>query len=170
LDEASRTADRPPETPPNPPDRDAAENAVEFLQSETERAQLALTQSLHDLTARLRECADVRDWTREYPWAGVGTAAVVGFALAAAVIPIAREKSESDEERRPAPAASAPPPKQAAAASTGKSAIIVLIINLLFGFAKSAVGNVLSSTLSQAMHGPPEREPHLREDQAVAQN
>lgn len=64
---------------------------AEFLQAEMKRTQAAMQTALHDLRGSCSTAADVRLWTKKYPWAAVGLAAGAGFATAALLTP-SREK------------------------------------------------------------------------------
>jgi hypothetical protein len=60
---------------------------AEFLAQEIAEAKAALSRAVTELKLDAASAGDLRKWTQRYPWAAVGTAAVVGFAAAAAVTP-----------------------------------------------------------------------------------
>src|SRR5688572_10869507 len=64
---------------------------AEFLQAEMKRTQAAMQTALHELRGSCATAADLRLWTKKYPWAAIGLAAGAGFATAALLTP-SREK------------------------------------------------------------------------------
>jgi hypothetical protein len=50
-----------------------------FLAQQAAAAKTAIGQTLEEMQKTAKEAADIRWWTQHYPWAAVGTAALLGF-------------------------------------------------------------------------------------------
>jgi hypothetical protein len=72
-----------------------------FLTQQATDAKIAMQRTLADMQTTLKEAADVRWWTQQYPWYAVGAAAVAGFVTATQVL------TPSDHRAPPAQAQSA---------------------------------------------------------------
>src|ERR1051325_3276926 len=62
----------------------------EFLRKQADDARRAITDTLARMEQSLKESADVKAWTREYPWPSLGVAAACGFLTAMALTPSRR--------------------------------------------------------------------------------
>ncbi len=62
-------------------------NESEFLANESADAKAAMQNSITELKQTVLQAADVRMWTRDYPWASVSSALLAGFGAAALVTP-----------------------------------------------------------------------------------
>jgi hypothetical protein len=60
---------------------------AEFLKRQADDAKAAISQSLSDLTAKLRNGVDPLVWARQYPWISLGVAAAAGFVGTSMVVP-----------------------------------------------------------------------------------
>lgn len=126
-----------------------------LLEREAAQARAALQGAIHDLQHSLRSAADVRYWTKGHPLAGVGLAAVAGFAAAALVKEVTT--AVSSEAGEPQPAAPAPlssgqaslPP---AAAHAGLHSLLTPLWGLAKGLVETAVINAVKGTVSGAAH------------------
>ena len=65
----------------------ARESEAEFLRQQARESQAAMRHALADIITDTSHAIDPRLWTKEHPWATLGTALVSGFALASALIP-----------------------------------------------------------------------------------
>jgi hypothetical protein len=70
---------------------------TEYLAREATEAQAAIQATLEQMRATLKDAADVRAWTRQYPWATLGVAAAAGFVAAKVVLPSRRRPCENEE-------------------------------------------------------------------------
>jgi len=68
-----------------------------FLTQQATDAKTAMQRTLADMQATVKEAADVRWWTQQYPWYAVGAAAVLGFVTAT------RALAPADHRAPPAP-------------------------------------------------------------------
>jgi len=82
-DDASKPA------PGAPPTKARAESESEFLGRQAEEARAAIADTLARVQQSLKETADVKAWTRQYPWQSLGVAAALGFLAAKAITPSA---------------------------------------------------------------------------------
>jgi hypothetical protein len=82
-----------------------------------------MQRTLADMQTTLKEAADVRWWTQQYPWYAVGVAAVAGFVTATQVL------TPSDHRAPPAPPAQA----QSAGRSSWISSLFELVRSTLMG-------------------------------------
>jgi ElaB/YqjD/DUF883 family membrane-anchored ribosome-binding protein len=57
----------------------ASKSEAAFLAQQAADAKIAIKQTLEEMQKTAKEAADISWWTRRYPWAAVGTAALVGF-------------------------------------------------------------------------------------------
>ncbi len=64
----------------------------EFLTKQANDAQAAIKQTVNDMSKALGELADVRTWTKQYPWISVGAATAAGLVAALALTPKRRGK------------------------------------------------------------------------------
>jgi hypothetical protein len=111
--------------PPNR-DREKSERDLsvlsesEYLAKEAEDAKQAVRHTLDDLKHSLATTADVRQWTKKYPWIATGTAIAAGVAAGYVLTPRdrdeAREMWEKLKEKLSAAQAEAPAAAQVAAA------------------------------------------------------
>ena len=74
----------------------SSESEAEFLERQTAEATAAIGDTLKAIQANLKDAANVRAWTQQYPWWAIGAAALTGFAAAAAITP---RKGESLADR-----------------------------------------------------------------------
>jgi hypothetical protein len=107
-----------------------------FLAQQAATAKIAIKQTLAEMQETAREAADLRWWTRHYPWAAVATATLLGFFVAPL---LTMERST-------------PPPPTT---SNDQSAAPSLLSSLL-GLGKEVIGaalvSALKSTKEQAEH------------------
>jgi len=82
----------PPAAAPAKPEHPATE--AEYLQQQAALAKAALAGTIASLKSDVGETVDLRLWTRQHPWIMAMTAAVAGFATAAAVVPSKDEHHE----------------------------------------------------------------------------
>jgi hypothetical protein len=72
-------------TPPKPPH--AVPSEAEYLTREALDARKAISHTLDQMRASLKDAGDVKAWARTYPWTTVGAAAAAGFLVASALVP-----------------------------------------------------------------------------------
>jgi hypothetical protein len=77
-------------TPPGNP------SESEFLDREAAGASSAISRTLDDMRASLKDAGDVRAWARTYPWSTMGVAAAAGFLVAAALLPKRRPRDHEN--------------------------------------------------------------------------
>jgi hypothetical protein len=82
-------------TPPNKPPRAKASEA-EYLAREADDARGAISHTLDQMRASLKDAGDVRAWARTYPWTTLGAAAAAGFLVASALVP-KRDRREKED-------------------------------------------------------------------------
>ena len=68
----------------------------EFLARQAEEAQKAIRAKIERIEQTLKDSADLQAWTREYPWASVGAAALAGFVAAAAITPTSSSRQKKE--------------------------------------------------------------------------
>ncbi|HWE92798.1 MAG TPA: hypothetical protein VG269_02385 [Tepidisphaeraceae bacterium] len=71
--------------PPDKPSTTLSE--AEYLAQQAASAQAAMTDALKEMGKDFARTADPRLWAKTHPWATLASAAVAGFAAAAAVVP-----------------------------------------------------------------------------------
>src|SRR5688500_11675083 len=92
---------RPPSGQPQAPaDRvDKKVTEADYITRQADEARAAVTAIIGDMKKALAQGADVKEWTRQYPWVVAGAATVAGFVTAMVVTPSKeetfREKWES---------------------------------------------------------------------------
>jgi len=94
-----------------------------FLTQQATDAKTAMQRTLADMQATVKEAADVRWWTQQYPWYAVGAAAVVGFVTATQVL------GPSDHRVPPAP----PTQEQSTGRPSWRSSLFELVRSTLIG-------------------------------------
>jgi len=94
-----------------------------FLTQQAADAKAAMQRTLVDMQATVKEAADVRWWTQQYPWYAVGAAAAIGFITATQVL------APSDQGAPPAP----PTQGQSAGRPSWRSALFELVRTTLMG-------------------------------------
>jgi hypothetical protein len=94
-----------------------------FLTQQATDAKTAMQRTLADMQATVKEAADVRWWTQQYPWYAVGAAAAVGFVTASQVL------APPDHRAPPAP----PPQGQSAGRPSWMSSLFALVRSTLMG-------------------------------------
>src|SRR5262245_31151178 len=103
-------------------------DARTFLAQQASDANTAIQHTLVDMRATAMEVANVRWWTQHYPWYAVGTAAVLGYVVTAAVLapPAPRQQP-------------APPARQVAARSSWTAALVAMGRETLLGILREAL-------------------------------
>ena len=82
----------------SPTGQQAEESKVseaDYVTQQAEQAKRAIAAVIGDMKDAISGSADVREWTRQYPWMLTGTAAVAGFVAGVAVTP-PKEESFKD--------------------------------------------------------------------------
>lgn len=69
---------------------------AEYLKREADDARGAISGTLDEMRASLKDAGDVRAWARTYPWTTLGAAAAAGFLVAAALVPRRRRRDDDD--------------------------------------------------------------------------
>lgn len=77
--------------------RPANPSEAEYLKREADDARGAISRTLHEMRASLKDAGDVRAWARTYPWSTLGVAAAAGFLVAAAFVP-RRGRGRDDQD------------------------------------------------------------------------
>lgn len=72
-------------TRPKPPGDLPSE--AEYLKREADDARGAISNTLDEMRASLKDAGDVKAWARTYPWTTLGAAAAAGFLVASAIVP-----------------------------------------------------------------------------------
>jgi hypothetical protein len=121
----------------NEPPKSARMTEEAFLREQASQARGALAATLRDLRTSLLASADVRQWTRQHPWAATGAAAAAGFAVAAAVVPRPKKEGEPATETAPAPRPEAE--HNGHAAEGGHPSLLAAAVAGLFRLAVPAV-------------------------------
>jgi hypothetical protein len=110
-------------------------NEAAFLAQQAAAAKIAIGQTLMEMQKTAKEAADLRWWTKHYPWAAVGTAALLGFFT----VPILTMESHT--------------PPQTAATRNGQAAtpsLLSSLVDLVRGMIVTAVVNALKNKKDQA--------------------
>jgi hypothetical protein len=147
--------------PPKPNAPHSRDDLTEsdFLQLEGTRAREAIDETLRRLKDDLERAADVRLWTRRYPWAALGAAAVAGFAAATAVVPV---RGQSLKEKLTGngsdPNEQGPQQTEAKQAAVG-SGVGVMLLTSLFDLAKIAVAKSVAAAAQPPPAPAPEPDP-----------
>jgi ElaB/YqjD/DUF883 family membrane-anchored ribosome-binding protein len=110
-----------------------------FLQQQAADAQVAVRQTLVAMQETAKSAADIGAWTREYPWYGVGVAAVAGFLTATMVLSPARHQSHDSRTQT----ASASP-------SSFMSSVLSFLWRVSRGMLLSAVVSAMGVSAVQA--------------------
>jgi hypothetical protein len=123
---------------------------ADYLAEQMAQARLALSRTLHEMAESLKDAADPRGWTANYPWASLSTAAVVGFLIASAVIPSRDEKLRECLKNRMPEAAAEPgaAPATAGAVSPPKASKTSMILGPLMDAARTVLVSVIASAVS----------------------
>jgi len=100
-----------------------------FLAQQAADAKTAMQRTVADMQETLKEAADVRWWTQQYPWYAMGAAAVVGFVAATRVL------APPDHHAQPAPLTQG----QAAARPTWTSSLFEMVRSALMSAIMEAV-------------------------------
>lgn len=100
-----------------------------FLAQQAADARTAMQRTVADIQETLKEAADVRWWTQQYPWYAMGAAAVVGFVTATRVL------GPPDHHVPPGP----PTQGQAAARPTWTSSLFEMVRSALMSAIMEAV-------------------------------
>jgi hypothetical protein len=72
---------------------------AEFLEQQSAAARKAITDAFDDLKVDLAKGTDPRVWMKSHPWITLASAAVAGFAAAAAVVPSKEQEALSKLQR-----------------------------------------------------------------------
>jgi hypothetical protein len=118
-------------------------NEAAFLAQQAAAAKIAVKQTLVEIQETAKEAADLRWWTRHYPWAAVGTATLLGFFVA----PILTRES--------------PTPSQTTATRKDQATVPSLlssVVDLARGVIITAVTTAIKNTRDQAEPPVP---PHM---------
>ena len=113
-----------------------------FLTQQATDAKTAMQRTVADMQATVKEAADVRWWTQQYPWYAVGAAAVVGFVAATQVL------APSDHHAQPAP----PAQGQTAGQPSLMSSLFALLRSTLMG----AIMEAIRTSRQPSEHAPAE--------------
>ncbi len=73
-------------------------NEADYITRQTDQAGAAIAGVIGDMKAALGEAADIKEWTRQYPWLVTSSAAVAGFVAGMALIPSKDESFKSKWE------------------------------------------------------------------------
>jgi hypothetical protein len=133
---------------PQPTDRYNTTDEGEFLSQQATDAKTAMQQTLAEIQTSVREAANVRWWTQQYPWYAVGAAAVAGFMTGTRVL--------VPPERQAAPA----PPAQAQA-PPGSS-----LTSSLFELVRSTLMSAIMEAVRTTVQPPPRPQTDHVEDHA----
>src|SRR3954451_1534112 len=117
---------RPPQQPP--PHEQKLEDRVDkkvteadYITRQADEARAAISAVVGDMKKAIAERANLKEWTRQYPWVVAGAATVAGFLTGMVVTPSKeetfREKWESLKDKL-TPDVGAPQPSSAATART----------------------------------------------------
>jgi hypothetical protein len=142
--------------PPKPdiPHSTADLTESDFLQLEATRARDAIEETLRRLKGDLEHAADVRVWTRRYPWAALGVAAVAGFAAATAVVPARGQslKEKFNGAQQPREQEECPIKSHRTGPGVG-----MMLLGSLFDLAKVAVAKSVAAAAEPAPAPEPQR-------------
>jgi hypothetical protein len=108
-----------------------------FLAQQATAAKIAIRQTLMEMQETAKEAADLRWWTRRYPWPAVGSATLLGF-FVAPILTMDR-----------------PTPPQTTATRNGQTAppsLLSSVVDMVRGVIVTAVANALKNTRDQAEH------------------
>ena len=153
---------------------------AEYLTQQAENAKAAITAALKEVTAKLGEGANPIEWTKRYPWAGVGASAVAGFVAAALLIP-SKEQQALAKLAKIERALNPPPPKKereevsdsingdsatkGAHASTG---LLTLLAREAIGAVKPAIISLLTAGVTAKAAKPSQEEMEAAAESADA--
>lgn len=112
-----------------PPRQYNTEDERAFLAQQAADAHTAMQHTLADIQATAVEVANVRWWTQHYPWYAVGTAAVLGYVVTAAVV----------APSAPQPQPAQPSARQAAARPSWTTALFAMARETLLGVLREAL-------------------------------
>lgn len=73
-------------------------NETEFLRQEADAARQAISATIEEMRATLKDAGDLSVWAKRYPWASMGVATAAGFLAAAAFVPKRRHSSDDEPE------------------------------------------------------------------------
>ena len=122
---------------------------AEFLEHQAAAARTAIVDALADLKTDLATGADPRVWMKSHPWITLASAAVAGFAAAAAVVPSrerqALKKLERIERALHAGRKHYENGDGAAAEKTEHGGLIAKLLHEVFGVIKPAVISLIAS-------------------------
>lgn len=159
--------------PPNR-DREKSERDLsglsesEFLAREAEDAKRAVRHTLDDLKHSLATTADVRQWTKKYPWIAAGTAIAAGVAAGYVLTPRdrdeAREMWEKLKEKLTAAQAEVPAEAQVAATKQ-QSSLLGTILREAIKLAGPIIAGVVASAKEAGSQGQAGAEPARPADQ-----
>ena len=122
----------------------------QFLDKQVEDAKLAMAHTWADLKHSLSRNADVRLWTKQYPWIATGTAVVAGLAAGYALTPRDRDEAQEMWEKFKAKLASAPKETaaQAGAAAQPQPSILGSILREAIKLAGPLVASLVAANVA----------------------
>ena len=152
---------------------------AEYLTQQAENAKAAIAAAVKELTAKLGEGANPIEWTKRYPWAGVGASAVAGFVAAALLIP-SKEEQALAKLAKIERALNPPPPKKEREVSdsvngdtTAKDAraptgLLTLLAREAIGAVKPAIISLLTAGVTAKAAKPTQDEMEAAAESADA--
>ncbi len=140
-----------------PPSANPAElSEAQFLQQQAELAREAISRTFSHFTSGLGKGANPMEWTKEYPWATLGAAAVAGFVAANMLVP-----SKEDQALRKLAAlerALHPPPPVVEGSTTekdpAKHGVVYGLVNQMLKAVQPAVISAITAHI--AKNDPPQ--------------
>ena len=114
-----------------------------FLTQQAADAKTAIQHTVADIQATVKEAANIRWWTQQYPWYAVGAATALGFVAATSVL------APADHRPRPTPSAAS----KAAARPSWMASLFEMVCSVLMGSIVDAL-NTKSQQSGQAQPVP----------------
>jgi len=100
-----------------------------FLAQQSADAKTAIQHTVADMQVAVKQVANIRWWTQHYPWYAVGTATVLGFVTATALL------APADHHPQPAP----PTAGHAAARPSWTASLFEMVRSVLMGIVVDAL-------------------------------
>jgi hypothetical protein len=145
--------------PPDKPSTTLSES--EYLAQQAASAQAALTDALKEMGKDFARTADPRLWAKTHPWATLASAAVAGFAAAAAVVP-SKEQQALNKLAAIERALYAHNGSKAAAhdgkedghdEGKNKAGFVAMLLREVFGALRPALMSMISAGMASAAQG-----------------
>jgi hypothetical protein len=153
-----------PQQPPKPEDRvDKKVTEADYITRQADEARAAISAVVGDMKKALAESANIKEWTRQYPWVVAGAATVAGFVTGMIVTPskdeTLRDKWESLKDKF-TPDLNAPQPSSATARTIADQpqaespSILAVVMREVLKAVGPTIGGLITGALAGQQAAP----------------